>query len=430
MTRTLPIAIVLLIVVLSGTGPRRQSTAAHAALPPRGAHVSGVQTTQPDGLRTLTLYSAALGGATHVNIALPDGYASSRRRYPVLYLLAGHTGVYWQWADKTDVVSFTRGLPLIVVMLDGRGGWYSNPVSGVGPRWADYLIDDLIPYVDAHYRTIAGRAGRAVAGPSMGGLGAFDYAALHPDLFAAAASFSGSLSLTGMEGPAWRAAFPDLAVFGDPRADALYWAGHDPVALAPNLRGVRLYLASGNGRPGPFEPHGHSPDPDPGEQYSLTSLQEMAAALAGAGITATVEDYGPGVHTWPYWQRDLHDALPLMMDTFAHPPAPPLPWSYRTIDRHFNVWGYRFGRAGGAPGWTELQDVSRAGLTVDGMGGLFILVTAPLYRPSTPYALTIDDVRQPRTVRADATGRLSLALTLAGAATRRRLSITLAPSSL
>jgi S-formylglutathione hydrolase FrmB len=52
---------------------------------------------------------------------------------------------------------------------------------------------ELVPWIDATYRTIAARRGRAIAGVSMGGYGALSYAARHPDTFAAAASFSGAL---------------------------------------------------------------------------------------------------------------------------------------------------------------------------------------------------------------------------------------------
>ena len=93
----------------------------------------------------------------------------------------------------------TAGQPLIVVMPDGgRGGWYSNWHNGGRggpPAWESYHIGQLIPLVDRRFRTVAARRGRAIAGLSMGGFGAFSYAARHPDLFTAAASFSGGLDL-------------------------------------------------------------------------------------------------------------------------------------------------------------------------------------------------------------------------------------------
>ena len=55
------------------------------------------------------------------------------------------------------------------------------------PKLETFTIEQLIPWVDGHYRAAARRRGRAVAGLSMGGFGAMSYAARHPDLFASAA---------------------------------------------------------------------------------------------------------------------------------------------------------------------------------------------------------------------------------------------------
>src|SRR5690242_601810 len=55
----------------------------------------------PADVQTLTMNSPALGGSTHVLILLPDGYATTAQRYPVLYLLAGHLGTYQQWETKS-----------------------------------------------------------------------------------------------------------------------------------------------------------------------------------------------------------------------------------------------------------------------------------------------------------------------------------------
>lgn len=379
---------------------------------------------RPADLRTASFYSRALVSVTHVHVLLPDDYASTTRRYPVLYLLAGHLGNYLQWATNSDIVRFARRLPLIVVMPDGEEGWYANPVGANKPRWEDYHIGELIPYIDSHYRTIGSRDGRAIAGPSMGGLGAFTYAARHPDLFVAAASFSGFLNLIDLQAPYWQGQYPSTSsVFGDPRTYAWSWQGHDPVELASNLRGLRIYLASGNGQPRPDERRIRLADSR--ESYCHASLNDMAAALSRNGIPATVDYYGLGIHTWPHFTRDLHHVMPLFLDAFAHPPAQPTPWSYHTTDDGFSVWGYQGVRTGGRPGWTYLDNVSVAGFSAAGTG-LLTLQTASLYHPGASYAIDVDGARQPRTAQADAAGRLSLTLTLTGLGTPHNL--TIAPS--
>ncbi len=391
-------------------GAPRTGTARH------GSAVSGGHDSQrlarrlagPADLRSASFYSGALGGVAHIHILLPDDYTSTTRRYPVLYLLAGHQGSYSQWGTNSDVIFFARRLPLIVVMPDGGEGWYANPLVANKPRWEDYPIGDLIPYMDSHYRTLAARTGRALAGPSMGGLGAFNLAARHPDMFVVAGSFSGFVDLIALQEPLLLRDYPTTVdVFGNPRTDSWNWQGHDPVELAPNLRGIRLYLASGNGHPTP--PY-HT---DFREVYSYSALKNMATALARNSIPVTVDYYGPGVHSWMYYTRDLHRAMPLILEAFAHPPAPPLPWNYHTTDTRFAVWGYQGTRTGGAPGWTYLDNVSAVGFRAAGTG-LLTLRTAPLYHPGASYVITVDGVRQASVVRADAAGRLSLQVTLNG----------------
>ena len=81
----------------------------------------------------------------------------------------------------------------------GRGGFYTNWFNnGAGgqPRWEDWHVKQLIPWVDRHYRTLDARRERAIAGLSMGGFGAFTYASRHPDLFTAALSLSGAVDPT------------------------------------------------------------------------------------------------------------------------------------------------------------------------------------------------------------------------------------------
>lgn len=57
-------------------------------------------------------------------------------------------------------------------MPEGENGWYVNNYTNPKMQWENYIIEDLIPYVDGHYRTVALREGRAIAGLSMGGYGA------------------------------------------------------------------------------------------------------------------------------------------------------------------------------------------------------------------------------------------------------------------
>ena len=176
------------------------------------------------------------------------------------------------------------------------------------PRWETYHVGQLIPWVDATYRTVAARRGRAVAGLSMGGFGALSYAVRHPGTFAAVSSYSGALEVGSDE--AW----------GPRSVNAARWRAHLPISNAARLRSFALIeLRTGDGRPGPLDRRGTSPDCDACflERYLYGSNARFHRRLQKLGIRHTWDDYGPGTHDWPYWQRALRETLPALERAFA-----------------------------------------------------------------------------------------------------------------
>ncbi|MEJ2668561.1 MAG: alpha/beta hydrolase-fold protein [Deinococcales bacterium] len=128
-----------------------------------------------------------------VAIYLPADYTQDTAvRYPVLYLINGNIGDNRTWLDIWNVDEAADTLiasgaiqPLIIVMPDARNAYPANlyvnsPVTG---NWEDFIANDLIGYVDTHYRTIAGPEDRAIAGHGMGGFGALSIATKHPETF-------------------------------------------------------------------------------------------------------------------------------------------------------------------------------------------------------------------------------------------------------
>jgi S-formylglutathione hydrolase FrmB len=132
-------------------------------------------------------------------VYLPPGYDDAGRRYPVLYLLHGVLDDPSVWiepvyqgmtvlATMDSLIEAGAIRPMIVVMPNGRnalgGSYYRNsPVTG---GWGDYIARDLVSHVDARYRTLGSADGRAIAGHSMGGLGAIWAGIQHPDVFSVA----------------------------------------------------------------------------------------------------------------------------------------------------------------------------------------------------------------------------------------------------
>jgi len=129
-----------------------------------------------------------------VIVYLPPSYAKSpRRRYPVVYALHGYSISNEKWTTEihtpqTVEGAFATGTPEMIVVLANaqtlhNGSMYSNsPTTG---NWEDFMAHDLVAYIDSHYRTIADRRSRGIAGHSMGGYGTSRIAMRHPDVYSA-----------------------------------------------------------------------------------------------------------------------------------------------------------------------------------------------------------------------------------------------------
>src|SRR3954447_4160010 len=138
-------------------------------------------------------------------VYVPPGYDDEpTRRYPSVYVIQGYTGAVTMWRNRTpyrqpfvetaDEV-FAKGTapPAIVVFVDawtayGGSQFVDSPGTG---RYHTYLCDEVVPWVDAHYRTLDGAAHRGIQGKSSGGFGAFITPMLRPDLFGDLASHAG-----------------------------------------------------------------------------------------------------------------------------------------------------------------------------------------------------------------------------------------------
>jgi S-formylglutathione hydrolase FrmB len=234
----------------------------------------------------------------------------------VVYLLQGccDSGGYISWTRSTDVQQLTAHSDVLVVMPDGGAvGFYSDWLHG--PAWETFHLVELRQLLERGYH--AGEQ-RAVAGLSMGGLGAMAYAARHPGMFRAAAAFSGVLHTRTSYGAGPRGITrliegngeDPLGLWGDPDQQAKVWAAHNPYDLVPRLRGTALFVSAGTGHPGPLDPKGISADSL--EQFVHAQTVAFVDRLRATHIPATVDLYGPGTHTWPYWQRELHRSWPLL----------------------------------------------------------------------------------------------------------------------
>ncbi|MEV4091872.1 alpha/beta hydrolase [Streptosporangium saharense] len=262
----------------------------------------------------LTIRSAALGREGMVRVLLPSGWRPGSGPWPVLYLLNGCCqSEYDAWTTQGEAARITSAYPVIVVIPEaGQVGFYSDWRDG--PGWETFHLTEVRRVLERDYG--AGDR-RAVAGLSMGGLGAMTYAARHPGMFQAAASFSGVLNTRdGNNGVDWL-----LDQYGEDSTDLWgghgdpAWASHNPADLTGGLRGVRLFVSCGDGTPGPLDTFGIAPDQ--GEASLLRQALTFAHRAEASGARVVTDFYGPGTHGWPYWRRSLERALPMLMDSIG-----------------------------------------------------------------------------------------------------------------
>lgn len=150
----------------------------------------------------------ALGDASRRNVGvyLPPGYANTGRCYPSIYVLPGFNSrgtmllneAPWEEniAQRMDrLIDIGAIQPMILVLPDCLtrygGSQYIN--SGATGRYEDYLVQEVLPFVDRTYRTAADRNCRAVVGKSSGGYGAIMLAIRQPSIFGLVASHSGDM---------------------------------------------------------------------------------------------------------------------------------------------------------------------------------------------------------------------------------------------
>lgn len=155
------------------------------------------------------MFSPALGEVRRVDVFLPTGYdaADPTVRYPVIYFLHGASlGLDTYSGVVPLILSGVFGpvalRPSIIVLPDGdappyEGSFYTN--SELYGSFEDYIVADVVSYIDSTYNTIAVREGRALIGHSMGGFGAMKLGLKHPDVYRAVAAHSGPLDFNRIE---------------------------------------------------------------------------------------------------------------------------------------------------------------------------------------------------------------------------------------
>jgi len=248
---------------------------------------------------------------------VPPAYdAEPTRRFPSLYLIQGHTGQLDMWRNRSAFRPTTPELvdrlfaaegcpPALVVFVDAwtsYGGSQFLDSPGVG-NYHTYLCDEIVPYVDARYRTLAEPAHRGIAGKSSGGYGAMVTPMLRPDLFGGLATHAGDALFELCYLPDFREATRALRdsyhgsfekFWEDFRSRPAFMKSTD-FPLLNTWAMAACYSANADGSVDlPFEPETGQLRPDVWERWLARDPVRMAAGHAEAlrGLRAVYIDAG------------------------------------------------------------------------------------------------------------------------------------------
>ncbi|MBN2346586.1 MAG: hypothetical protein JXO51_09385 [Candidatus Aminicenantes bacterium] len=166
-------------------------------------------------------------------VCLPPSYAKGKTRYPVVYFLPGFTTDVTEMIDGTfqglhvgtaidGLVAAGKIREMIFVVANGRnflgGSFYVNsPATG---NWEDFILKDVVRFVDRRFRTLAKASCRGIAGSSMGGFGAIHLAMRHSDVFGAVYSLSpGLFAEDGLKGQGMFESEPNIIRYLEKQAE-------------------------------------------------------------------------------------------------------------------------------------------------------------------------------------------------------------------
>jgi S-formylglutathione hydrolase FrmB len=457
--------LVALVAVLGGVLAPAGSAAELAAecAPPTDAPVLTIG--RVDCLR---FRSAALGGVSAFSYYIPPGCAG--RECPVLYYLHGTGGSYregtskawiaaltsgppvdprtqaapWEWADPATWVA-KPAIDMIIVAPHGLtlpGGfgpgpdqnpfWFDwNPRYAAGgdtpryatpaPRFHDYLVHEVVPYVDAHFPTSGTREQRAIVGYSMGGIGSLANGLRHPDVFASIGARSGGGFPYGTADGVVPAGAPGVAPpvavpyerlpgvvpaaapqaawdnvlygsvatvgFGDPVVDQVWWRQTQPAELVSNAvahsrdgrQSVHIQYFVNDAVPRRQDDLTGNPSALYFEAILMPTNLQLESRFERAGVERTFH-LGPGLHSGPYAQPYFREQLEGQYARLRHadgggdPPPVAATFSYRSIERSFSIWGWEFATERAATEFLYLDSVSCERLVARGSGRVTVTV--------------------------------------------------------
>ncbi len=246
-------------------------------------------------MRIRLYHSKVTGKWRRAFVYTPPGYDDHpKRRYPVLYLQHGSNEDETGWTFQghanlilDNLIAEKKAVPMIIVMDNcyamrpgdvGQDPQIASPLRPDFPAFEAVMLQDVIPMIDATFRTIPDRDHRAIAGLSMGSNEALRVGTGNLDKFAYIGGFSG-----GMNG-----------LHTDPLDPATAFGGRFKDGAAFNAKVKLLWLGMGTAEPKPFP-------------AAIGAFRKM---LDDAGIRYVFFSSPGTAHEWLTWRRDLHAFAP------------------------------------------------------------------------------------------------------------------------
>lgn len=203
---------------------------------------------------------------------------------PVVYLLHGAYANEYKWLEvKPTLPAIADEMQMIFVTPYALNSWYFDSPVNKDFMYETFITKELVPWIDAHFPTLADRNHRAVTGLSMGGHGALFLSSRHIDLFGAAASMSGGVDIR-LFPLNWN--IPD--VLGEMASNRKSWDEHSVMECVKQLKNGDVAIAFDCGE----------------SDFFIEVNRALHARLLSLGIDHDFTTR-PGGHTDQYWSNSL-----------------------------------------------------------------------------------------------------------------------------
>jgi S-formylglutathione hydrolase FrmB len=235
--------------------------------------------------KRLQVPSAVMKRDIPASVTLPKGYAQSGLSYPVIYLLHGAGDDEMVWTARTPVQELADTYGIIVVTPSTGTSWFFDSPIDKKFQFETFTASELVKFVDANYRTVPRREGRALAGNSMGGHGAMFLGIRHTDTFSAAAPMSGGMDIRAGSFPNnWN--LKDR--LGSIESNRARWDELTVMNQIEHLKSGDLAISIDCGT----------------SDFFLEVNRQLHAKLTTRGIAHDYAEF-PGEHNWDYWPGSL-----------------------------------------------------------------------------------------------------------------------------